>query len=140
MNESPYGQPPAAAAQQPQAFTSPQQYTPPPQHQAQYGQAHYGEPQYGQAQYGQPQYGQPQYGQPQYGQPASLSPYGTPKTGRRGKGMMIAGPIIFLVGVLITIVTYSLAPPGGTYLISFGPMIWGVVWFIRGLISYNNSK
>jgi hypothetical protein len=160
MNESPYGQPPAAAAEQPQAFTSPQQYAPPQEHQQQYdqpqygqapagqadygqpsyGQPQYGQPQYGQPSYGQPQYGQPQYGQPQYGQPQSFSPYGTAKTGRRGKGMMIAGPIIFLVGVLITVVTYSLAPPGGTYLISFGPMIWGAVWFFRGLIAYNRSK
>lgn len=126
MNDSPYGQPPAAAPHQPQAFT-----TPPPR---------YAQPPQPQPQYGEPQHSQAQYGQPQYGQPASASPYGTPNTGRRGKGMMIAGPIIFLVGVLITIVTYSLAPPGGTYLISFGPMIWGIIWFIRGLITYNRSK
>lgn len=125
MNDSPYG-PPPAAPQQPQAFTSPQaQHAPPPQ----------------QPETGQPQYGQPQYGQPQYGQAAPFaSPYGTPKTGRRGKGMMIAGPLIFLVGVLITVVTYSLAPQGGTYIISFGPMIWGIAWFIRGLVAYNRSK
>lgn len=131
MNESPYGPPPSAAPQQPQAVTSPQQ--------SQYGSPQ--QPQYGQPQYGQPQDAQPQYGQPQYGQPTSYaSPYGTPNTGRRGKGMMIAGPIIFLAGVLITVVTYSLAPPGGTYLISFGPMIWGIIWFIRGLIAYNRSR
>ncbi|MBO0828906.1 MAG: hypothetical protein J2P24_14125 [Streptosporangiales bacterium] len=129
MTQDPYGPPPAATSQQPQSFTSPQaQYAPPQQAQPQSG-----EPQ---------QSGQPQYGQPQYGQAAAPypSPYGTPKTARRGKGMMIAGPIIFLVGVLITIVTYSLAPPGGTYLISFGPMIWGIIWFIRGLVTYNRSK
>jgi hypothetical protein len=148
MNDSPYGQPPAAAPQQPQAFTSPPQYAPPqqqhqPQYDAppqQYDQAPAAPAEYGQPAYGQPTYGQPQYGQAQYGQPASFSPYGTPKSGRRGRGLMIAGPIIFLIGVLITIVTYSLAPPGGTYLISFGPMIWGILWFIRGLVQYNNTK
>lgn len=122
MNDSPYG-PPPAAPQQPQAFTSPQaQHALPPQ-----------------PQYGQPQYGQPQYAPFDQAPPAPL-PYGAPPSGRRGVGMMIAGPVIFLVGVLITVVTYVLAPPGGAYIISFGPMIFGIVWFIRGLITYSRSR
>ena len=60
-------------------------------------------------------------------------------TGRRGKGMMIAGGAIVGVGILITIVTYILAPSGGTFIISFLP-VWGIIMFIRGLVAFNSSR
>lgn len=124
----------------------------------QYGQApgQYGQApgQYGQApgQYGQPpgqfdpgagQYGQ--YGQygpgPQPGFPGGPNPMpGTSLAAiarKRGMRQIVIGAVIFVIGLVITVATYSSAsssPTGGTYVVAYGPMILGVVYVIRGLL------
>lgn len=56
--------------------------------------------------------------------------------GRRGKSLIIYGAIFFVIGLVITIATYAAAdgPGGGTYIVSWGPMVGGVVAMIRGAI------
>lgn len=49
---------------------------------------------------------------------------------------MVLGTIIFLIGVTITVISYSIANPGGTYIIAGGAIITGVVIFIKGLIEH----
>ncbi|MCA9675136.1 MAG: hypothetical protein KC464_08890, partial [Myxococcales bacterium] len=46
-----------------------------------------------------------------------------------------AGLFAIVVGVLITVVTYEGAASqgGGTYLIAYGPIVWGIINVIRGL-------
>ena len=130
------------------------QYEPNP---GQYGAApgQYGqEPgQYGQApgQYGQApgQYGQApgQYGQygpgpgPQPGFPGGPNPMpGTSLAAiarKRGMRQIVIGAVVFVVGLVITVATYSSAsssPTGGTYVVAYGPMILGVVYVIRGAL------
>ena len=50
---------------------------------------------------------------------------------------MVVGAIWCGVGVLITVVTYSAAsgPEGGSYLLMWGPIIFGGIQFMRGLLS-----
>ncbi len=36
-------------------------------------------------------------------------------------------------GILVTLVTYSAAAPGGTYVIAWGAIAWGAVEFFQGL-------
>jgi hypothetical protein len=117
-------------------------YGPAPSGQPGYGQPQYGQPGYGPAPSGQPGYGQPQYGQPGYG-PAGYGAAGVghipPGTLARksGRQAMIAGGALFTVGLLITVVTYRMASTeGGSYLVSYGPMIGGLALFVRGLVGY----
>jgi hypothetical protein len=68
---------------------------------------------------------------------AHISPQAMARTS--GRQSMIAGGALFAVGLLITIVTYEWASnsdSGGTYFVSYGPMIAGAVLFIRGLVTY----
>src|SRR5260370_38851423 len=54
--------------------------------------------------------------------------------GRRGKSLIIYGAIFFAIGLVITIGTYAAADSGGggTYIVSWGPMLGGPRALIRG--------
>jgi hypothetical protein len=49
---------------------------------------------------------------------------------------IIFGGALLAVGLVITVATYRMASDGGTYYVSYGPVIGGVVLLIRGLIGY----
>ena len=133
-----------------------------------YGQPGYGQPAYGQPAYGQPGYGQPQpgapygqapgsygqaYGQPQPGYgPAQPGPFGPPgQMGRPGLGnmarrrgirLLITGSILFAVGLLITIFTLGHAESsagGGTYIVAWGQIAFGIIAIIRGLLAMSRA-
>jgi len=55
---------------------------------------------------------------------------------RRGavKGILI-GLGLFILGAVITGATYGSASPGGTYVLAWGPMLFGIIYFIRGLFN-----
>jgi hypothetical protein len=61
---------------------------------------------------------------------------------KRALRMTLIGLGIFVVGLIITIATYSAASSsgGGTYIVAWGPMIVGVIWVIRGLISMSRAS
>jgi hypothetical protein len=128
----------------------PQQYGPPPQQ--------HGQPQ----QYGQPQqHGQPQqYGAPQQQWAAPAQPFPQPQQQPYGQQVpwgvappqqqydvraqdrkaavkqMAIGGVVALVGLIITIVTYRAASGGGHYVVAWGPAIFGLIAFVRGLVAY----
>jgi Protein of unknown function (DUF2510) len=54
--------------------------------------------------------------------------------GRRGWPLFFYGLAFFAIGLVVTVGTYAAAANGGHYLISFGPMVVGVVAMVRGLI------
>jgi hypothetical protein len=132
-----------------------------------YGQQAYGQQGYGPepgAPYGQPQagapygaapgsYGQP-YGQPQPGSygPSQPGPFGQPgpmgmagmgnPVRRRGVRLVVTGSILFAVGLLITVFTLGHAESsagGGTYIVAWGPMVFGIVAVIRGLLALSRA-
>ena len=54
---------------------------------------------------------------------------------KRGLRQMIIGGVLFVVGLLITAVTYrhaSSSVSDGSYIVAFGPMIIGAAWALRG--------
>jgi hypothetical protein len=54
----------------------------------------------------------------------------------RGKGRrdMVVGTVVFVLGVGVTVLTYSMAArSGGQYVIAYGAILWGIIWFIRGV-------
>jgi hypothetical protein len=136
-----------------------QQYGPPPQQPPQYGQ------QYGQ-QHGAPQqpYGSQPYGGQPYGgrqwvapaqpfpQPCDQQPYGQQvpwgvappqqqydmraQDRKAAVKQMAVGAAVALVGLIITVATYRAASGGGHYVVAWGPAIFGLIAFVRGLVAY----
>ena len=49
---------------------------------------------------------------------------------------MIMGAVICLVGIAITVGTYTAAEGGGSYMVAWGAIIFGAVQFFRGLMNY----
>lgn len=44
---------------------------------------------------------------------------------------MLRGGIVCIVGIGVTVATYSVASNGGTYVVAWGAMIFGAIEFIR---------
>ncbi|MBL9019697.1 MAG: hypothetical protein JNL83_36235 [Myxococcales bacterium] len=67
--------------------------------------------------------------QPDYGAPMQAS------SGEGGGGLIVLGVILLIVGIAITVITKDNATRsgGGTYVVAYGPMIWGAVTIFRGL-------
>jgi hypothetical protein len=163
MGNQPYGTPG-------QQYPPPGQQYPPPG-QPYTGQGYTGQPYTGTP--GQPYTGQPYTGTPgqpyeqpsqpyggmpgtppglsyQPGQPVGVPPFqGTGPSNmaniarNRGIRQIVIGAIIFVVGLIITIATYSAASSsrtGGTYFVAYGPMIIGVVSIVRGLIAVSQAS
>lgn len=51
-----------------------------------------------------------------------------------GSGDIALGLVLIVIGILITAVTYgSASSSGGTYIVAYGPIIFGVIKLFRGL-------
>lgn len=137
QNGRPYGQAPQPGQPQ-QQWTAPAQPFPQPGQQQPHGQQPSGQQQYGQ-QYGQPSGQQQPYGQQQvpWGVAPPQQPYDMRAQDRKAavKQMAIGG-VVALVGLIITIVTYRAASGGGHYVVAWGPAIFGLIAFVRGLVAY----
>src|SRR5580698_4926078 len=62
---------------------------------------------------------------------------------KQGWPMFRYGLIVFGIGAVITVVTYSMAAShrsGGSYIVSWGPMLAGAVAMVRGLIGVSAAK
>ena len=62
---------------------------------------------------------------------------------KRGIQQIVIGAVLFVVGLIITVATYSgvsSSPRGGTYFVAYGPMIFGVIGMIRGAIALAQAK
>jgi hypothetical protein len=53
---------------------------------------------------------------------------------------MTRGAIVFAIALATTIGTYSAASPGGTFIIGWGPIIFGPIRFFRGLVAYSRAS
>ncbi|GAB3407835.1 hypothetical protein GCM10027515_24290 [Schumannella luteola] len=132
----------------PQAGAAQPQYGQQPQYsQAPYAQAPYDQAQYGQHQYGQTQYAQPQPGAAPYAWSAAhqgqqnASAFGAPAAGmsaarKAGLRTMLVGFGIMLVGIVITAGTFFFAAPGGSYVVTWGAIIFGGVQGVAGLVRF----
>jgi hypothetical protein len=138
-NAGQYGQAPGQFGQPPSPYAqAPDQY-------GQYGQA---PGPYGQApgQYGQAPgpYGQApgQYGQfPQPGMPGAPGRSLAAVARKRGMTQIAIGAVVFVIGLVITIATYSSASSGGgTYVVAYGPMIFGILYVIRGFMAVAKAQ
>ncbi|GAA0277837.1 hypothetical protein [Cryptosporangium japonicum] len=137
------GHPQSAPPQQGHPTSAPPQpgypqpgYSQPGYPQAGYPQAGYPQPGYPPPGYPQPGYPQPGYPQPGYPQQQNFA---APAAGaglwnRPGTKLVVGSAVLFVVGIAITVGTFAFADPGGHFLVATGPMIFGVIGVIKGLI------
>lgn len=53
---------------------------------------------------------------------------------------MVIGAILFVVGTAITLGTFASAKPGGTFIISWGPMVFGGIRLVTGMLTSARVK
>ena len=63
-----------------------------------------------------------------------------PITKKTGITNMWVGGAFFVVGLIVTIVSYSSAAAGGNYYLCWGAIIFGLIQFIQGLIQFLKAK
>jgi hypothetical protein len=120
--------------------------TPPPNQPPPYGPPPNGRPPYGPPPTAQP-YGQAPGGPPPYGQPSSSPPpYAPPPTDvaqerARAQRGLIFGVLWLVGGLLLSLITYSIAAKsGGVYFVAYGPVIYGVIRVVVSLVALNKAK
>ena len=60
--------------------------------------------------------------------------YQNRRSGGEGTGDIVLGIILIVIGIAITAITHDHASrQGGTYVVAFGPIIFGVIRLFRGL-------
>jgi hypothetical protein len=70
----------------------------------------------------------------------SKTPQGKQLTQKRFKHYMIGGSIAFVVGLGVTILTYALSGPGGTFIVGYGGILFGPILFFVGLSGLRKSR
>jgi len=63
-----------------------------------------------------------------------------PVTKKTGITNMLVGGGFFVLGLIVTIASYSSASSGGTYYLCWGAIIFGAIQFIQGLIQFLTAK
>jgi hypothetical protein len=55
----------------------------------------------------------------------------------RQRRAIVGGLLLFGVGAAITLLTQSAAEAsgGGTYIIAYGPIVWGIIYLLKGLLA-----
>jgi hypothetical protein len=62
---------------------------------------------------------------------------------KQGIKLMRRGVILAVIGIVITAVTYSRASSrsgGGRYVVAYGPILWGVLTFVAGLVQWIKGR
>jgi hypothetical protein len=59
-----------------------------------------------------------------------------PTTRKRARRHLIWGGLWCLGGLAVTLLTYLTAAPGGTFVVAYGAIIYGLVRLVRGLREY----
>lgn len=57
----------------------------------------------------------------------------------RGNKDMMVGGLWLAGGILVTVLTFSAASGGGTYVIAYGAIIAGLVQFVRGMMNSSSD-
>ena len=62
-----------------------------------------------------------------------LPPPVAPQLRQRGLHLIRRGLMSIVIGIAITTLTYMAANAGGFYVVGYGPVIWGVIYVVRGV-------
>ena len=55
-----------------------------------------------------------------------------------GMNRMVFGGLLCVAGIVLTMITHSMASRAGYYVVAIGPIIWGAVLFIKGYSDYSD--
>ncbi len=55
-----------------------------------------------------------------------------------GMNRMVFGGLLCAAGIVLTMITHSMASRTGYYVVAIGPIIWGAVLFIKGYSDYSD--
>lgn len=55
------------------------------------------------------------------------------EAGKDGGGDLLIGAIFLIGGIIVTAVSYSDAKPGGTYVVTYGAIIYGIIKIFMGI-------
>jgi hypothetical protein len=59
---------------------------------------------------------------------------------RVGRTRMWISAAVFVIGALVTLISYSAAEGGGHYVVAWGAMVFGALFFIAGAIDYGAGR
>lgn len=58
---------------------------------------------------------------------------------RAGRTRMVISAIVFTVGALVTLISYSAAEAGGGFVVAWGAMVFGALFFLAGYVQYRRA-
>lgn len=58
---------------------------------------------------------------------------------RAGRMSMAISAVVFVIGALVTLVSYSAAEAGGSYVVAWGAMVFGALFFLAGYLQYRGA-
>ena len=64
---------------------------------------------------------------------APMPPPVAPQLRQHGLHWIRRGLLSIVIGIAITTLTYMASSGGGLYVVGYGPVIWGVVYVVRGV-------
>ena len=62
---------------------------------------------------------------------------------KRALRQILIGIVLLVAGIVVTVVSYSTAassPSGGTYVVAWGPVLFGIIVIARGLSALRQSR
>lgn len=59
---------------------------------------------------------------------------------RVGRIRMWVSAVVITIGVLVTVISYSAASAGGSYIVAWGAMVFGALFFVAGAIDYFGGR
>jgi hypothetical protein len=64
----------------------------------------------------------------------------TTRKNNKGASMMVYGLLAAVIGLVITGISYSMAPDGGTYTVFTGLIVVGIIYFVMGFFKMLSGR
>ena len=58
---------------------------------------------------------------------------------RAGRMRMAVSAVVFVIGALVTLISYNAADAGGSYVVAWGAMVFGALFFLAGYLQYRGA-
>lgn len=58
---------------------------------------------------------------------------------RAGRMRMTISAVVFVIGALVTLISYGAAGAGGSYVVAWGAMVFGALFFLAGYVQYRSA-
>lgn len=65
--------------------------------------------------------------------PPEPASYPAPQLRSSGVSQIVVGVVAITIGIGVTVLTYDAAAGGGSYIVAWGPVVYGLITLVRGL-------